>query len=281
MPFSKIPSPRPDDGASLRVFTYNIYGTNAGWEQRREVLTHGLRELDPDLIAFQETLLSGEWDQVVDLLGGQHHIVHSEKRQVGEIGVSIASRWLVERVEELDLHVTPRTEEFPCTTLIAEIATPDPIGRVLLVNHFPDYQPNHEHEREVQTVGAARRIEELVAGREMHVVLAGDLDAEPDAASIRFLTGKQSLDGMSVCYRNAWDSKHPGEDGHTFMPRNALVTENNWDWPFRRIDHILVRCGPRNQPTLKIDACELAFGEAMDGIWGSDHIAVVADLKVP
>jgi hypothetical protein len=33
------------------------------------------------------------------------------------------------------------------------------------------------------------------------------------------LIGKQSLDAMSVCYRNAWDSRHPDEAGHTFRSR--------------------------------------------------------------
>ena len=144
-------------------------------------------------------------------------------------------------MRELDLSVvSPRTGDFACTTLIAEIAAPPPFGPLLLVNHFPDYQVDHELERERQTVLAARALENMVAERPMHVLLAGDLDAEPDAASLRFLTGKQSLDGISVCYRNAWDSAHPGEPGHTFTPDNPLAPA---DWPFRRIDHILVRCG--------------------------------------
>jgi endonuclease/exonuclease/phosphatase family metal-dependent hydrolase len=111
--------------------------------------------------------------------------------------------------------------------------------------------------------------------------LAGDLDAAPDAASMRFLSGKQSLDGMSICYRNAWESVHPDEGGHTFSKRNALMSEANWDWPFQRIDHIFVRCGKHSRPTLHIAACEVAMDEPVDGVWASDHFAVVADLALP
>jgi endonuclease/exonuclease/phosphatase family metal-dependent hydrolase len=151
---------------------------------------------------------------------------------------------------------------------------------VLLVNHFPDWQLDHEYERELQAVVVARSVEEIVARASMHVVLAGNLDAEHDAASVRFLTGKQSLGGTSVCYRSAWESVHPGETGHTFTGKNPLVRETNWDWPYQHIDHILVRCGERDPP-LAIDACELAFNEPIDGVWASDHFALVADLTVP
>ncbi|MDQ3780276.1 MAG: hypothetical protein M3354_07010, partial [Chloroflexota bacterium] len=58
-------------------------------------------------------------------------------------------------------------------------------------------------------------------------------------------------------------------------------TQTNWDWPFQRIDHIFVRCGERGGPTLEIAACALAFAEPVDGVWASDHFAVVADLFVP
>ena len=102
------------------------------------------------------------------------------------MGVSIASRWPLGAVQEVDLHVTPRTAKLPCVTLVAEVAAPDPVGPMLFVNHFPSWQPAFEHERELQAVLAARCIEELAERRRLHVVLAGDLDADPDATSVRF-----------------------------------------------------------------------------------------------
>ncbi len=53
------------------------------------------------------------------------------------------------------------------------------------------------------------------------------------------------------------------------------------DWPFRRLDYVLVRCGEHGGPTLDIAACTLIFEEPVDGIWASDHFGVVADLVVP
>jgi endonuclease/exonuclease/phosphatase family metal-dependent hydrolase len=46
-------------------------------------------------------------------------------------------------------------------------------------------------------------------------IVAGDLNAGPDAASIRFLTGLQSLAGRSVHYHDAWAVAGDGA-GHTW-----------------------------------------------------------------
>ncbi len=105
-----------------------------------------------------------------------------------------------------------------------------PYRSLLFVNHFPSYQLNFEYERELQSVATARFIEELVGERKLHVVPAGDFDADPEAASVRIWCGRQSLGGMSVCYREAWESTHLGDSGNTFTSDNPLMI--NPDWPF-------------------------------------------------
>jgi endonuclease/exonuclease/phosphatase family metal-dependent hydrolase len=149
------------------------------------------------------------------------------------------------------------------------------------VNHKPHWRSVCEREREMQALATARLVEELVDGREAHVVVAGDFDATPEAASIRFWTGRQSLEDTSVCYRDAWETRHPGDSGYTFMPgHNPLVSAN---WPMdlpRRIDYILVRCGAHG-PTLAISACERIFDQPVDGVWASDHFGVAAQLHQP
>ncbi|HWV23555.1 MAG TPA: endonuclease/exonuclease/phosphatase family protein [Thermomicrobiales bacterium] len=265
----------------LRVATLNIYGRQGNWPERRNVLQQGFHDLRPDLMAFQEVVKTDDWDQIADFLGDDYHVVHQTIGKTDELGVAIASRWPIMSVQELDLNVTPRTADFPCTTLVARIEVPGRIGELLFVNHFPNWQLDFEHERELQAVIAARFIENELAESPMHVIIAGDLDADPNAASIRFFTGHQSLGGMSVCYRDAWTSHHQGEPGATFTTDNALMANANWDWPFGRIDHILVRCGLHGGPTLMIEACERIFDQPVDGIWGSDHFGVMADLTVP
>lgn len=55
--------------------------------------------------------------------------------------------------------------------------------------------------------------------------------------------------------------------------------KENWDWPFRRIGYIMVRCGDRGQPTLAIDSYQQIFDQPVDGVWASDHIDLIADLS--
>jgi endonuclease/exonuclease/phosphatase family metal-dependent hydrolase len=278
MSTNRFPNTGPRLG-DVRVVTLNLWGRRGAWADRRSVLIDGLRVLRPDLVAFQEAIKSDEYDQVIDLLGSGFHFAHQTDREADGQGISIASRWPLGEVREVDLNVTPRTADFACTTLVAEILAPDPVGPLLFVNHLPNWQLDFEHERELQTVAAARFVEERARRSSLHVVLVGDFDADPDAASVRFWSGRQSLAGTSVCYRDAWESKNPGDPGHTFTPRNPLVTD--WDWPFRRIDYIFVRCGDHGGPTLEVSTCARIFDEPIDGVWASDHFGVVADLAVP
>lgn len=55
-----------------------------------------------------------------------------------------------------------RTGDFACTALVVQLRAPAPIGPLLFVNHFPNWQLAFEYERELQAVVVARAIEELV-----------------------------------------------------------------------------------------------------------------------
>ena len=263
----------------MRVLIQNLWGIRGDWERRREVLREGLRLLEPDLVAFVEAIKTDEYDQVADLLGDGFHVAQQVEREPDGQGASIASRWPLGDVHEVDLQVTPRVAGFAATTMVAEVDAPEPYGPLIFANHVPNWQLQYERERELQAVAAARFIEELVGGRKLHVVLAADFSADPESANVRFITGRQSLEGVSVCYRDAWDAVHPGETGETFTKANPLLAD--WDWPFKRLDYVFVRCGEHGGPTLEIKACELMFDRPVDGVWASDHFGVVADLEPP
>jgi endonuclease/exonuclease/phosphatase family metal-dependent hydrolase len=266
--------------------TQNLWGRRGDWEARRSALREGLRELQPDLVALPESIVNDGCDQVRDVLGDDFHIAHQQAREPGDgsdvepgQGHSLASRWPLGEVRELDLHLTPSTEGFACGTLAAEIMAPEPLGPLVFAFHNPSWKLHQAYERELQAVAAARFLAELANGRARHVILAADLDADPESASARFWTGRQALDGTSVCYRDAWESKHPGEPGHTFTPETPIMIGR--DWPFRRIDYVFVRCGEHEGPTLEITSCERIFDRPLEGVWASDHFGLCVDLAVP
>ena len=267
----------------LRVLTLNLLAPDkADYRRRRPVLLEGLRRLRPDVAAFQETVWGEGADQAVDLLGPGYQVARHSGRAADGVGACLASRWPLGAVREQGLQVTGRTVSFVWGAVLAvEILAPPPLGPLLFVHHKPNWQYGYERERELQAVTSARFVEELVADRDLQVVLAGDFDDPPDAASIRFWTGRQSLDGTSVGYEDAWAVAHPGEPGHTFSPRNPLVTAGEMKLERgRRIDYVMVRCGVHG-PTLDVAGCELAFDQPVEGIWASDHFGVVADLALP
>jgi endonuclease/exonuclease/phosphatase family metal-dependent hydrolase len=277
------------DGApsgALRVATLNLLSPDhADWGRRRKVMRPGLRDLRPDVIALQETVWGNGYDQAADLLGDDYQVVRHSARSADGVGAVLGSRWPVRAVAEIDLHVTERVDlpsPLPwAAAVVAEVDLPPPIGLTLFVHHKPTFQVGYARERELQAVACARFVEDQIAGRDLHVVLMGDFDDTPDSSSVRFWTGRQSLEGSSVAYRDAWEAVHPADPGHTFTPINPLVPAGEMSLELgRRIDYVLVRCGVHG-PSLEVVDCRRAFDLDVNGVWASDHFGVVADLAVP
>ena len=256
----------------MRLATLNVWGMRGDWDARLPLFQKGFQELDADVLTLQETIFTGDVDQVTEMLGPGYHLAQSSEREYDGQGITTASKWPLGAVLELDLNLTDRTGDFACTALITEVLAP--FGRIWVANHFPDYQVDHERERCLQTALVARKLEELVADAPGHVIVAGDLDAEESSDSLRFWTGRHVLDDLSVCYRSAWEVVHPDDPLETYVPGNPHFVGP--DWPFRGIDHILVRCGEHGRPTLPILDCRRTFDQP--GATPSDHYGLVAEL---
>lgn len=264
----------------MRVITQNLLGRQQNWSTRRPVLQAGFGELAPDLALFQEAIHTDEYDQVTDLLGDGYHVTHQTVRDEDGSGISIASRWPLGAQREIDLQVGARTADFPAGALVVDVRWDLAEEPLLLVNHKPSWPTDVEYERELQAVTTARFVEEIVGRTGQHVVLGGDFDAMPEAASTRFWRGLQSLDGLSVSYRDAWELAHGRDPGATFAPSANGLVEPHWRTDVdRRIDYLLVRCG-RAGPTLRVTECERIFAGPVAGSWGSDHFGVMAGIEV-
>lgn len=268
----------------LRLLTYNILSFDrADGARRQEVVQRGLSGLDLDVIALQEVTRDDERDQARELLGPEWAIFSHPSQPPDPVGACLATRWPAGEPQTLDLHLTPEVEGLPWAAALAvEVSLPEPFGTVLIVHHKPNWQLNAEVIRERQALATARWIEELVAGRpDLPVVVLGDFDATPESASVRFWTGRQSLDGLSVRYEDAWAAVHPDEPGHTFTPRNPLVTAGEMKLERgRRIDYVLVRSGVHGPP-LDVADCRIAFDQPEGDLWPSDHFGLIAELTRP
>src|SRR2546423_10667305 len=147
----------------MRVVVQNLFGRRADWPKRHEVLVHGLSELEPDLVAFPEAVVTSDYDQVADLLGTEFHVAHQQAREPGDgadveagQGHSIASRWPLKESWELDLPLTPPTDRFACGLIAAEVEAPAPVGPVLVAYHHPRRQLDLAYQRQPPAGAAAR-----------------------------------------------------------------------------------------------------------------------------
>lgn len=265
---------------ALRVLTFNVLTmSDAAGRVRQNVARQILTGLGADLVALQEVTRTEDLDQAAELLGQEFTIVDLPGRAPNGAGECLATRLAISTVTTLDVPVSGY-DGMRATAVAAEVRAP--FGPLLAVHHRGAYQLDLEGAREQQALATARFVEELVAGRDdVPVVLLGDLNAAPDAASLRFLTGKQSLTGTSVRYEDAWAAIHPDEPGHTFAPDNPLVRAGQMPLERgRRIDYVLVRSGPHG-PLLDVADCRLICTEPVDGVWASDHFGVLADLQPP
>jgi endonuclease/exonuclease/phosphatase family metal-dependent hydrolase len=261
----------------MRVVTMNVLGpANPHWDSRRRLIAKTLRQLNPDIIALQEVPIGCAPEVVDELIGPGYHVRGFGRTADDGVGGALATRWPHSILGEIDQR---RTAGLPwCATLIVQVDKP--AGQVVVAHHKPSWPFGHELDRERQAVAAVRELERHAADAD-HVIVLGDFDATPDAASMRFWRGRQSLDGISVCYQDAWETVHPDEPGHTFTAVNPLVRAGEVATAVsRRIDYILVRAGDHG-PSLQVRSCELVLDGPVDGVWASDHFGVVADLEVP
>jgi len=262
------------------VVTLNVFGpANPDWQRRRQVIARVLHDVAPDVIALQEVPVDDGFETVRALLGDGYAVhAFSQPATDGVAGV-LASRSASRLVAEIDQRCTPRARSLPwCATVLVETTTD--VGTTLVAHHKPSWQFGCELEREQQAVAAVERIEALAPDYD-HVVVLGDFDAPPDAASMQFWRGRRSLSGISVCYQDAWATLHPYDPGLTFLAENPLVRAGEVNTALeRRIDYVLVRAGAHG-PSLAVASCERLFAEPVDGVWASDHCGVVADLVVP
>ncbi|MFC5273580.1 endonuclease/exonuclease/phosphatase family protein [Brachybacterium sacelli] len=265
----------------MRIATLNTWGPRGAWSKRLEAMRAEFARIDADIITLQETVLTAEFDQAALMLGSGYRLAQQTVRESGDRGVpagqgiTTASSWPLGEVVEVDLNVTERTADFACACLITEVLAPEPLGRIWVANHFPDYQLDHERERLLQAHTVARALEQLIIDKPGHVIVAGDMDADPSSDSLRFWTGRHVIGETSVCYRSATEATRGGEVIETYTTANPFQVDQ--DWPFRSIDHVLVRCG-HSGPSLIARSCRRAFDAGPTTV--SDHYDFVVDYDI-
>jgi endonuclease/exonuclease/phosphatase family metal-dependent hydrolase len=107
-------------------------------------------------------------------------------------------------------------------------------------------------------------------------VVTGDLNAEPGSDELRLLGGLLTAPAApGLVLIDAWRYANPGDPGFTWDRRNGY--QANSIVPDSRIDYVLV--GPHRQGRGRVLSAGLGGTAPVDGVWPSDHFAVVAELE--
>jgi endonuclease/exonuclease/phosphatase family metal-dependent hydrolase len=294
---------------ACRVVTWNLWWRFGDWERRLDAIGALLGEVRPDVVGLQEVWARGDANAAGVLarrLGLHWAYVPSPAPQrwqrriedtsvacggLGEppgragtragfpeilIGNAVLSRWPVVGVAHADLPAPASGSPDGRRVLHALLSTP--AGPLPFFTTQLSAFPGRSGLRCAQV----RRIAQFVASHApddgLPPVVTGDLNAVPEADEVRLLEGFLTEPAVpDLLLVDAWRYAAPDDRGITWGRGNphAAVTGE----PDSRIDYVLVGT-PRAAGAALVTGARVVGDRPWDGVWPSDHAAVVADLRL-
>jgi endonuclease/exonuclease/phosphatase family metal-dependent hydrolase len=265
---------------TLRIVSWNVWGRYGPWEERQPAILQNLRGIDADIVCLQEAWTEADRSQPADLAGalGLHHeYAPAFEVNGGWSGNAVLSRWPIARSQVVGLPMEGggARDTDPGEARVALFVDLDgPRGLVQVFCTHLSWRGDWSGVRQAQVAEVCRFVAST-RPRPFPAVLCGDLNAEPASDEIRMLTGRAAVPVPGVVFRDAWEVAGSG-DGATITARNpyaagALDRE-------MRIDFVMV-----GQPKLggagHVRSVRVGGDQPVDGVWPSDHLAVVAELR--
>jgi endonuclease/exonuclease/phosphatase family metal-dependent hydrolase len=255
----------------MKLMTFNIWNYTKPWPQRRALIAAIIDGERPDVVALQETRHDpryeggrGQGDQLAQSTG--YHPTWAQ----GQV------YWPFPRVNEGLTILTPRP---PLRSVVRELTKQRGdrrdenqrvcVGVVLQVDgrevHVYDSHFSLSPEARLTNAQEAFQFIRETSG-EAPSFLMGDLNALPETAPIRFLTGVDEIGGERGDFVDCWVQARPDDLGWTYASFK----------PDHRIDYVLARnLGGR------IREAHLVGMDSVDGVYPSDHMGVVVEIDFP
>ncbi len=275
---------RTDEGVSaMRVVTWNLWWRFGPWEQRQKAILAVLRELRPDVVGLQEVWSAGS-ENLAEWLAGELGLYWAWapspasdrwQRRIGdpgvEVGNAVLSRWPV--VDRAVLRL-PAPDDLDDGRLAFHTRLAGPSYEIPFFTTHLTSAPTASALRGQQVTALAEFVAAHRSGTDFPPVITGDFNAWPDSDEIRRFGGyKTAPAAPGQLFLDAWEYADPTAPSATWDPANPYVRVS----PPARIDYIHV--GPPGASGLGhvLDVRRAGDGP-VDGVWPSDHLAVVADL---
>jgi endonuclease/exonuclease/phosphatase family metal-dependent hydrolase len=235
----------------LRVATINLRHDVDWWEDRFQLISAQLAELEADLIGMQEVKISSEQAELLHLRAGEAGLsyeFHQElKTQLAAItgeGIALFSNRGFAAKTAIDL----------------EYGRPAIIDRIALGDRELTFVNMHLHHQGGDEVRLPQMQEALAAIEGASpVIMTGDFNATPDSQTYAAAIAAGFVDaGIDA-----------GNTSPIRLVRSATVAQA----PRNRIDYIMVR-------GLEVLEARIAFDRAgADGLYPSDHLGVFARVR--
>lgn len=270
----------------MRVLTWNLWWRFGPWQERREAIATLLGDLQPDVIGLQEV-----WAREGENLGGWlaskfgMHWIWAPSRapqrwqgRIGdsavEIGNAILSRWPVAAHDVLELPAR-QPDDDGRLALYARIDAPGQSVPFFTTHLTSAIDASAVRCRQVRAL--AEFVKGHRSGTSFPPVITGDFNAWPDSDEVRQFGGYKTAPAVpGQVFLDAWEYADPAQPSATWNAANPYVAAGFE--PSARIDYIHV--GPPGPAGLGSVSSVCRVGDGpVDGIWPSDHAAVLADLR--
>lgn len=273
-------------GDGIRVMTWNLWWRFGPWRDRRPAILRTLAEVRPDVVGLQEVWAGPDENMaawLADELGMHWAWSRSpvQDRWHGrnggdttvDVGIAVLSRYPILETAERRLPAGDLRDDGK-TALYASIDAPG--GPLPFFATHLNSGPAESGVRCLQVRELAAFVSERAQGSGYPPVLAGDFNAEPDFDEVRLMGGYRTAPAVpGLVLLDAWRFADPALPGGTWDI--ADQDSVNFGHHPTRIDYLFVGLpGPGGRGTVR--AAHRAADHRVDGVWPSDHAAVVADL---
>ncbi|MEU6374388.1 endonuclease/exonuclease/phosphatase family protein [Streptomyces sp. NPDC046909] len=273
----------------MRVVTWNLWWRFGPWAERQKAILAVLRELRPDVVGLQEVWSDRRTgENLAEWLAAELDLhwtwapspaperwQHRISDDSADIGNAVLSRWPIQQQSVLRLPAPPDLDDGRLA-LYTRLSAPT-AEIPFFTTHLTS--PLHASAVRVQQVRAlAEFVAEHKNGTPYPPLVTGDFNAWPDSDELRLFGGLRTSPPVpGQVFFDAWEYADQATPGATWTPQNPYVHPGLG--PGGRIDYIHVGApaGPEGEGTVR--GVRRAGHGPVDGVWPSDHAAVVADLE--
>lgn len=277
----------------MRIMTWNVQGRTGDWAGRHGALRSWIERTEPDVLTLQESWVEPGGATQADRLAGElglHAVSAAELAGFDRypeapywVVNAVLARWplSVERLCALpDEHGEPTWRH----VLVTRVHRPEEQGGPFVAagTHL-EHGLEQSARRSAQMTALVTHLAEALGEESLRrgslpAILAGDLNCTPESDEYRRATGLAAGAVPNFTLVDAWTAAGNTDPGHTWSAANPLVPRYAIH-PHRRLDYVMVST-PRRSGVGHVRRCDLAGTEAVEGVWASDHFAVVAEVMM-